>query len=158
MILEYLVGRPLATEEADVYYHELEDAKADSYAGVRTVFEALRTRGRACAVFTGASTRAAEMLLASADLEADVVIGGDQVPRAKPAPDGILAAAAKLGVDPARLAYVGDSPLDLRAARAAGSRSVAAAWGHMYDAAEPADLVLAHPAQALDLLTADAVG
>ncbi len=41
--------------------------------------------------------------------------------------------------------------MDLKAARAAGSHSAAAAWGHMYDAMEPADTVLVHPRQALDL-------
>lgn len=158
VILEHLVGRRLTTDETDIYYRELEEAEPAAYPGVREAFDALRSQGRVCAVFTGASTRAAAMLLKSAGLEVDVVIGGDQVQCAKPAPDGILLAAEKLSADPANLAYVGDSPLDLRAARAAGSRSAAAAWGHMYDAMEPANVVLAHPRQALDLLAARALG
>ncbi|WP_329460974.1 HAD family hydrolase [Streptomyces sp. NBC_01431] len=116
------------------------------------VFDRLRAQGHALAVFTGNSTRAAGALLKAAGLDADVLIGGDQVSRPKPAPDGILVAADEIGVDPAGLAYVGDSRLDLRAAAAAGSRSGAASWGHMYDASEPADVVLSHPLQALDLL------
>lgn len=92
------------------------------------------------------------MLLESAGLPVDVLIGGDQVARPKPAPDGILLAAEELGIDPVDVAYVGDSPLDLRAATSAGSHSAAAAWGHMYDQAERADVVLSGPLQALDLL------
>ncbi|WP_405659938.1 HAD family hydrolase [Streptomyces sp. NBC_01166] len=152
VILEHLVGRQLAPDEMDLYYQELESAAPALYPGVREVFDALRTQGRVCAVFTGASTRAALMLLKSAGLEVDLVIGGDQVQRSKPAPDGILLAADKLGTDATQLAYVGDSPLDLRAARAAGGHSAAAGWGHMYDAAEPANSILAHPQEALDLL------
>jgi phosphoglycolate phosphatase len=38
------------------------------------------------------------------------------------------------------------------AARAAGSHAAAAAWGHLYDPAVPADSVLASPADALSLL------
>jgi phosphoglycolate phosphatase-like HAD superfamily hydrolase len=55
-------------------------------------------------------------------------------------------------VPAAEVAYIGDSPLDLRAAVAAGSTSAAAAWGHQYDAAEAADYILATPQQALGLL------
>lgn len=93
------------------------------------------------------------MLLESAGLPAEVLIGGDRVSRPKPAPDGILLAAGELGIDPVDVAYVGDSPLDLRAAMAAGSRGAAAAWGHMYDPAERADAVLSAPLQALGLLS-----
>ncbi len=50
------------------------------------------------------------------------------------------------------LAYVGDAPNDLRAARAVGGLAAAAAWGHQYDPAEPADVTLAAPRAALDLL------
>lgn len=154
VIMEHLVGRPLMPAETEVYYRELEGAEVVPYSGVVDVFAALRAQGRALAVFTGASSRAAGMLLRSAGLHVDVLIGGDHVARPKPAPDGILLAAKELGIDPVDLAYVGDSPLDLRAAVAAGSRGAAAAWGHLYDQAERADAVLSGPLQALDLLSA----
>ena len=63
----------------------------------------------------------------------DVVVGGNQVARPKPAPDGVRAAARALGLDPARCLYVGDSPLDVGAAEAAGALPVHAGWGHLYD-------------------------
>ncbi len=152
VILEHLVGRPLTPTETDVYYRELEGVEVAPYPEVADTFAALRAQGRALAVYTGASTRAAGMLLKAADLPVDVLIGGDQVARSKPAPDGILLAAKKLGIEPEDVAYIGDSPLDLRAASSAGSHSVAAAWGHQYDQAERADVVLTSAARALDLL------
>ncbi|GGR40239.1 HAD family hydrolase [Streptomyces aurantiogriseus] len=142
VIMEHLVGRPLMVTETEVYYRELEGAEGAPYPGVVDVFAALRAQGRALAVFTGASSRAAGMLLRSAGLHVDVLIGGDHVSRPKPAPDGVLLAAKELGIDPVDIAYVGDSPLDLRAAVGAGSRGAAAAWGHLYDQAERADVVL----------------
>ncbi len=48
-----------------------------------------------------------------------VTVSGDEVARGKPAPDVYLAAARKLGVEPARTAAVEDSANGLRAAAAA---------------------------------------
>ncbi|MFE0799453.1 HAD family hydrolase [Streptomyces sp. NPDC058812] len=118
------------------------------YRGV-DIFAALRAQGRALAVFTGASSRAAGMLVRSAGLHVDVLIGGDHVSRPKPAPDGILLAAKEIGIDAVDIAYVGGSPLDLRAAVGAGSRGAAEAWGHMYGQAERADVVLSGPCRHL---------
>ena len=66
------------------------------YPDIAQTMAALRERGRPVAVFTGASTRAAQILLGAAGLEADIVIGGDQVDRPKPAADGMLLAARRL--------------------------------------------------------------
>ena len=59
----------------------------------------------------------------------EVRLGPDNVPKAKPHPDGLLAACAKLGADPARSVYVGDSPSDGAAARAAGCTGVGVTYG-----------------------------
>ncbi|GAA1610793.1 HAD family hydrolase [Actinoplanes couchii] len=152
VILSFLVGRELSPDEHDVYYRQLDGVAVSAYPGVLATLAALREKGRPVAVFTGASTRSARILLAAAGIDADVVIGGDQVSRPKPAPDGMLLAARRLGTRPDRLALVGDSPLDLRAARSAGSVSVSAAWGHLYDPAEPADVTLSTPGEALALV------
>lgn len=47
----------------------------------------------------------------------DVVVGSDDVPRPKPAPDGLLRAAGALGVATDDCVFVGDSEVDARAAR-----------------------------------------
>ncbi|MBU2937433.1 MULTISPECIES: HAD family hydrolase [Pacificibacter] len=59
----------------------------------------------------------------------DVVIGFDSGFGSKPAPDGCLAAAMALGVDPARTVMVGDSLHDLRAGRAAGMQTIGVLTG-----------------------------
>ena len=58
-----------------------------------------------------------------------VALGADEVPAAKPAADGLLQCCAALGVEAAASVYVGDSPSDGKAARAAGMRAVGVLWG-----------------------------
>jgi len=152
VLLAHLLGRELASGEPEAYYDELAAVMAPAYPGVEDVLAALRARGHRIAVFTGASTRAATMLLAAAGIAVDVLVGGDEVSRPKPAADGLLLTARRLGIAPAGLAYIGDAPNDLRAAAAAGGISAAAAWGHQYRSAEPADVTLAAPGEALALL------
>lgn len=58
-----------------------------------------------------------------------VVIGADDVDRHKPDPAPVLAAVERLGADRATTVFVGDSPHDMAAGRAAGVRTAAALWG-----------------------------
>ena len=151
-VLTHLLGRPLRAGEAEAYYHRLERAEVHPYPEVARTLHALRGRGHRIAVFTGAAVRGARTLLRSAGLEVDLLIGGDLVQRPKPAPDGVLLAARELQVEPAEVVYVGDAPSDLLAARAAGARAVAAAWGHLYEPTAAADDTWSTPATALSLL------
>lgn len=59
----------------------------------------------------------------------DVVITRLDVPVMKPAPDPILTCAHRLGVAPAECIYVGDSPIDIIAGKAAGTMTVAVLTG-----------------------------
>jgi len=152
VILAFLVGRDLRPGEHEAYYRELDSVAVAAYPGVAETLAAIRAKGLPVAVFTGASTRAARVLLRAATLDADIVIGGDQVDRPKPAADGMLLAAQRLTTAPDHLILIGDSPLDLQAARVAGSNNASAAWGHMYDPNEPADITLNTPQEVLHLL------
>jgi phosphoglycolate phosphatase len=70
-----------------------------------------------------------------------VVIGPEDAPRIKPAPDMLLAALARLGVNPAQALYVGDMVVDIETARAAG----VTAWVVPTGSDTQATLVAAHP-------------
>lgn len=63
----------------------------------------------------------------------EAVVGGDETERHKPDPEPLLLGAERLGADPATSAYVGDSPFDMRAAKAAGMFAVAVTWGRIHD-------------------------
>lgn len=76
----------------------------------------------ACA--SGADRHKVELQLTKVGLDAvfaGKIFSGMETPRSKPAPDVYLAAAAALGVDPARTAVVEDTPTGVRAGVAAGA-------------------------------------
>lgn len=51
----------------------------------------------------------------------EIQLGADEVPAAKPEPDGLLQLSREMGnIDPSRCIYIGDSPTDGLAASAAG--------------------------------------
>ena len=86
----------------------------------------------------------------------EVLVGSDDTVRHKPDPDPLLEALARLGAEPAQAAYVGDSPFDVRAARAGGLFAVAVGWGGIHDAerlqAAGPDALVHEPRELLDVL------
>ena len=62
-----------------------------------------------------------------------IVIDGSDVEHAKPAPDLLLFAARKLGVEPSRCCYVGDAIWDMQAAVAAGMPAIGVVSGSATD-------------------------
>ncbi len=88
----------------------------------RRVLERLRALGLKRAVVTNTVSPLAFIVLRSAGLFdlLDWVACADHVLHAKPAPDLVLHAAQKLGVEPPRAWMVGDSRFDREAAGAAG--------------------------------------
>lgn len=59
----------------------------------------------------------------------DVTLGADEVPTPKPSPNGLLYMCKTLGVNPEKCIYIGDSPSDGKAGKAAGMVSVGVSWG-----------------------------
>ena len=77
------------------------------------------------------------------------VVSGDRLPQRKPDPAPLLLAARELGLAPSSCVYVGDAPRDVEAGRAAGMRTVAAAFGYIRPREDPttwgADFVVRQP-------------
>jgi 2-phosphoglycolate phosphatase len=106
------------------------------FEGVNEMLAELRRRKVPLGLMTGKGRRSATITLDALGWTGtfDAVVTGDDVERQKPAPDGPLAAARMLDVQPARCAFAGDSPADIGAAQNAGMLCVAAAWhGHYAD-------------------------
>lgn len=98
---------------------------ASPVSGAEATFAWLRARGIRIALNTGFDSAITGLLLTSLRWwkVADAVVCGDDVPRGRPAPDLILRAMELTGVrDPARVANVGDTTLDLEAGLQAGVR------------------------------------
>ncbi len=95
------------------------------------VLKALKARGLRLGLATNDGEASARRQMAALGLEAhmDFIAGYDSGHGGKPHPGMVTAFAAEIGVEPGRVAMVGDSPLDLLAARAAGAIAVAVLSG-----------------------------
>ena len=90
---------------------------------LHALFARLHDGGRRVAVATTDDRGPTERTLAALGVagEIDAIVCADDGIAVKPAPDMVLHLCSVLGVAPARTAVVGDSPADLRMARAAGA-------------------------------------
>lgn len=110
------------------------------FAGMDVVLDRLEHAGIRWGIVTNKATRFTAPLVAALALEprAGVVVSGDTTPHAKPHPEPLLEACRRLDVPPSRCVYVGDDLRDVQAGRAAGTATLAAAWGYLGEA-EPID-------------------
>lgn len=85
-----------------------------------------------------------------------VLVSDDQVSAPKPNPEGLFKATQHLGIEPNQALYIGDSPVDIAAARRAGMLSAAVLWdAHTNSAlleAENPHYVFHHPAELIEFL------
>lgn len=129
---------------------EHHDGLVHPYPGAVAAVSSLRGRGIRTGVVTSKLGEAARRGLAVCGFgdSMEVVIGADDVERHKPDPTPVLHALERLAVPPERALFVGDSPHDIHAGRAARVKTAAALWGP-FDRAdlEPAgpDLWLERP-------------
>jgi phosphoglycolate phosphatase len=83
-------------------------------------------------------------------------VSGDTTPYSKPHPEPILHAARSSNVDPTKSIYVGDDIRDVLAGKAAGMKTVAAAYGYCGCKEPPeawgADYVVNHPSELLHII------
>jgi pyrophosphatase PpaX len=119
------------------WQHEHHDRLTQLYPGVRETIELLHGRGHPLAVVTSKSNAIANRTLGHVALDARmaIVVGTDSSTRHKPDPEPVRVALAHLGSAPHEARFVGDSPHDVQAGRAAGVTTVAASWGFFSRAA-----------------------
>ena len=86
----------------------------------------------------------------------DVVVGFEDTDRHKPEPEPVLLAMEKLAGTCEETVYIGDSPFDIGAAKAAGVFSVAVGWGGIHPEerllAEEPDAFVRTPGELLGVL------
>lgn len=120
-----------ALERFLVHYEERLLATTRPYEGMVDALQELRARGRRLAVLTNKPHHATRRVLEGLgllDFFAEV-IGGDTAYGRKPDPAGLLALVSNAGTDVSRTVLVGDSPVDLATARAAGTAICLARYG-----------------------------
>jgi 2-phosphoglycolate phosphatase len=139
-----MVGRALSVRPGEHGFEALRDEFLARYEArmtretqvfdtMRPVLAALAANELRWGIVTNKATRFAAPLvhaLGLADAAATLVCG-DTTPHSKPHPEPLLEAARRLGLGVADCVYVGDDLRDVQAGRAAGMRTVAAAWGYL---------------------------
>jgi phosphoglycolate phosphatase len=113
------------------------------YPGVTAALRSLSDAGISLCCITNKDSTFAEPLLKQAGLSEffSFTLCADRAEDRKPSPNMLLAACSRLGLAPAEMLYVGDSSMDIAAARAAGSPVVAVSYGYGKDHAGGAGAV-----------------
>ncbi len=115
------------------HHEENHDALIDEFPGIVEALSRLRSAGTKVAVVTSKRRVSVEMALNNFPGLRDVVdrfVTMEDTKEHKPHPEPLLRGLKLLGGVPKdEAAYVGDSPFDVEAARAAGLTSVAVSWG-----------------------------
>lgn len=152
----------IAPEHADELvrvYREHNEAihdELEAFLGIEDVLATLRAQGRRLGIVTAKRTKTVELAFSFLPLAAyfDTIVAGDDTVRHKPDPDPLLLALERLAAPAADAAYVGDSPYDMRAAKAAGVHAIGVTWGkiHDRDALADADVVVDTPEELLAAL------
>jgi pyrophosphatase PpaX len=131
----------------------------EAFDDLLDVLPRLRAEGRRLGIVTAKRHRTVRLALdrfPELAEQFEAVVGYEDTDRHKPEPDPVLLALEQLGAAPAEAAYVGDSPFDIRAAKAAGTFAVAVGWGGIHAderlREEEPDAFVHEPAELLDVL------
>ncbi|EDZ97402.1 phosphoglycolate phosphatase [Burkholderia sp. H160] len=134
------------------------------FPGVMAGLRALRQHGYRCACVTNKPHTLAAALLEKMGLAAylDVLVAGDTLASMKPSPEPLWHACRLLDAEPEHCTLVGDSSVDIAAARAAGLPVFIVSYGYgsasgadmprcdaLIDSFEALPAILARPRQAL---------
>ena len=131
----------------------------EAFAGMVDVLPRLRADGRRLAVVTAKRHRTVALAFDRfpwLEEQFEVVIAHEDTERHKPDPDPVLEGLKRLDARPDEAAYVGDSPFDIRAAKAARTFAIAVSWGGIHTderlRAEEPDAFVDAPKDLLDVV------
>lgn len=152
----------LAQRFLDIYAARLCEATR-LFDGIPELLDALEYMQISWGIVTNKRMRFTDPLVERLQLSprTKCVVSGDTTAEAKPSPLPILHACRLLNCRPERTLYVGDDRRDIVAGNAAGCRTVAVSYGYLGDSGPVhtwgADLIVDHPVELLDFLTARVV-
>lgn len=139
------------------YYNDKQHRLTRAYPGVPEMLDALAKRDIALAVLTNKPQTPAEHVMHRVFARwkfAHVQGAGDDYPL-KPDPTAAIDIACRIGIEPGRWLYVGDTDVDMQTGKAAGMYTVGVLWGFRDRdelASNGADAIIDHPSQLIELL------
>jgi pyrophosphatase PpaX len=146
---QMLAFGPEQADELVRVYREHNEAIHDELAschGMEGVLDMLRAQGRRLGIVTAKRHKTVQLAFRHLPLAHyfDTIVAGDDTTRHKPYPDPLLLGLEQLAARADEAAYVGDSPYDMQAAKAAGVFAIGVTWGkiHARDALSDADVIV----------------
>jgi pyrophosphatase PpaX len=130
----------------------------EAFPGVHDLLERLQGEGRRLGIVTAKRRQTVQLAFDRLMIEEffDAVVTTDDTDNHKPHPEPVLHALQRLGSEPGEAAFVGDSPFDVKAGKAAGVFTIGVSWGKIHSAERLLELgadVIAHsPEELLDVL------
>ncbi|HPN80123.1 HAD-IA family hydrolase, partial [Dokdonella sp.] len=114
-------------------YAQRGNASTHLYPGIDDMLRDLEARGIGWGIVTNKVGWLATPMIGQLGLEGrcGALVAGDTLATRKPDPAPVVLACNLLDADPARTLFVGDDLRDIEAGRAAGTRTIAAAWGYL---------------------------
>lgn len=162
-VIASIIGAEAGAETAQRCYDRTRQSMIDRlpqmtpFDGVTHALEKVRERGHRLALFTGRGRPGTDAILSHLkwrDLF-ELVMTTSELKNGKPHPEGILTICEKLSVSPSNTLMLGDSPLDMQAAQAAGARAIGCAWDRHANKKALAEArafqILNHPSELLPL-------
>lgn len=106
--------------------------QVEPFSGIPETLDTLASYGHRFAIFTGRGRKGTDIILSHLGMQPRFVeiLTADEVENSKPHPEGIQKLCKKLGSNPAQTLMIGDTPMDILAARGAGVRSIGCTWDH----------------------------
>lgn len=126
---------PGRADELIAHYLEWNLANHDAYVkqfeGVAALIGALRASSREFGIVTSKRHASALVSLECAGLTGQIplLVTEEDTATHKPSPEPLLHALNRVGADADTAVYIGDAVVDMRAAQAAGVRSIGVTWG-----------------------------
>ena len=153
---------PERVDELVEVYREHNDPLHDTleaFEELLAVLPRLKAEGRKLGIVTAKRHRTVALALdrfPELAEQFEVVVAHEDTKLHKPDAEPVLAAVERLGAEPSQAAYVGDSPFDIQAAKAAGAFAVAVGWGGIHSderlLAEQPDAFVRSPEELFDVL------
>lgn len=115
------------------FQRTVHDDMVSAFPDASELLSTLRAEGVSVGVVTSKRSELARRTLSCCGLDGryDALVGSDDVVRAKPDPEPVHLALGRLGLrgQAENVLFVGDSPFDIQAGRAAGTYTAAVLWG-----------------------------
>jgi len=117
----------------DRYEQQIKLTRSTLYPGMDRLLQELEQREIPWGVVTNKPERFSKPLLCSLGLQSrcNVLVCPDHVAQSKPHPEPLLLACELVKRQPECTVYMGDHPRDIIAGKAAGMRTIAAAYGYL---------------------------